>query len=378
MRDVAGALGQRREHRVTVRDRFVAGDFKRSGDRLRGAYDLFRHAWILACESAHPRLSAFSVVSVPSVLKVFQEFTQRPRGAQRNSRLILFGRAARKISVERVKAMNARKIVSIAIFGVIFWASSGNLAAQQKQTQKPAGDPAQSQDKSGMDHDMPGMNMGHDMQGMKMGQTTDDGDHQAENGAVNAMSHMHHHQMGPHMYMTALRSSTPQDWAKADTIAQELREAIEKYKDYHVALSEGFRIFMPNLPQAEYHFTSYENAFLESFTFDPARPTSLLYKKTKNGYDLIGAMYTMPKRVTEEQLNERVPLSIAQWHLHVKLCRPSKELRGHADLTKFGLQGSIASKEACDEAGGTFYPVIFGWMVHVYPFEDSREKIWGQ
>jgi hypothetical protein len=271
--------------------------------------------------------------------------------------------------------MNARKIIPIAMFAVFFLASSGNLAAQQKQTQKPADDSARSQDKSGMDS-MPGMNMDHDMPGMKMG--TGDSDPQAENGAVNAMSHMHHHQMGPHMYMTALRPSTPQDWTKADTIAQDLREAIEKYKDYRVALSEGFRIFMPNLPQAEYHFTSYENAFLESFTFDPARPTSLLYKKTKTGYDLIGAMYTMPKRVTEEQLNERVPLSVAQWHLHTKLCRPPKDERGHADITKFGLQGSIASKEVCDEAGGTFYPVIFGWMVHVYPFEDSREKIWGQ
>src|SRR6266404_8790646 len=180
MRDVAGALGQRREHRVTVRDRLVAGDFERAGDCSRGAYDLLRHAWILACESAHPRLSAFSVVSVPSVLKAFQEFTQRPRRAQRNSRLILFGRAARKMSVERVKAMNARKIVPVAIFAVIFWASRGNLAAQQKQTQKPASDPAQSQEKSGMDHDMPGMNMDHDMPGMKMGQGTDDSDHQAE------------------------------------------------------------------------------------------------------------------------------------------------------------------------------------------------------
>jgi len=57
---------------------------------------------------------------------------------------------------------------------------------------------------------------------------------------------------------------------------------------------------------------------------------------------------------------------------------PPRDQRGHADLTKFGLQGSIVTKEACTEAGGTFYPVIFGWMVHVYPFEDSREKIWGQ
>jgi hypothetical protein len=86
----------------------------------------------------------------------------------------------------------------------------------------------------------------------------------------------------------------------------------------------------------------------------------------------------MPKRVTEEQLNERVPLSIAQWHLHTKLCVPPKGERASTDWTKFGLQGSILTKQACTEAGGTFYPVIFGWMVHVYPFESSREKIWGQ
>jgi hypothetical protein len=117
---------------------------------------------------------------------------------------------------------------------------------------------------------------------------------------------------------------------------------------------------------------------VESFTFDPARPTSLLYKKTKTGYDLIGAMYTMPKRVTEDQLNARVPLSVAQWHLHTKLCMPPKDQRAHADWTRFGFQGSITAKEACSEAGGIYYPVIFGWMVHVYPFEESREKIWGQ
>jgi hypothetical protein len=278
--------------------------------------------------------------------------------------------------------MNPRTILRFALIATLSMAVRGaatNLAAQlqptqQKQQQKPAGDSSPNQDRSGQD--MSGMD--HDMPGMKMGQGMDDTDHQAENGAVSAMSHMHHHQMGPHMYMTALHPSTPQDWAKADMIVQQLRDAIEKYKDYHVALSEGFHIFMPNLPQAEYHFTSYQNAFVESFTFDPARPTSLLYKKTKTGYDLIGAMYTMPKRVTEDQLNARVPLSVAQWHLHTKLCMPPRGQRAHADWTKFGFQGSITSKEACSEAGGIYYPVIFGWMVHVYPFEDSREKIWGQ
>lgn len=272
--------------------------------------------------------------------------------------------------------MNLRRKTSLVIFAATLLALGSTLAAQQKQ-QKPPDDSEQGHGKSGMNHDMPGMNMDDDMSGMKMGPGAN-GDQQAENGAVSAMSHMHHHQMGPHMYMTSLRPSNPEDWKKADAIVQELREAVEKYKDYHAALADGFHIFMPNLPQAEYHFTNYQNAFLESFTFDPARPTSLLYKKTKSGYDLIGAMYTMPKRVTEEQLNSRVPLSVAQWHLHTKLCMPPKSDRGHADYTKFGFQGSIVTKEACDEAGGTYYPVIFGWMVHVYPFEDSREKIWGQ
>jgi len=142
--------------------------------------------------------------------------------------------------------MNLRRKTSIAIFAAMLLASGGNLAAQQKH-QKPPDDSAQSQDKSGMDHDMPGMNMDQDMPGMKMGQGMNDSDHQAENGAVSAMSHMHHHQMGPHMYMTALRPSNPEDWKKADGIVQELRESIEKYKDYHAALSDGFHIFMPNL-----------------------------------------------------------------------------------------------------------------------------------
>ena len=281
--------------------------------------------------------------------------------------------------------MNPRKLFPLALIAIVFVAFAGaastlraRQSAQQAQQKKPGDNSGQNQNMPGMDNSMPGMDMDHDMPGMKMGHAADEKDQQTEHGAMDAMSHMHHHQMGPHMYMTKLRVATPQDWAKADEIASELRESIEKYKDYHVALAEGFRIFMPNLPQAEYHFTSYYNGYLESFSFDPSRPTSLLYKKTKTGYDLIGAMYTMPKRVTEEQLNERVPLSIAQWHLHTSLCMPPKDQRGHADLTKFGLQGSILTKDACTEAGGTFYPVIFGWMVHVYPFEDSREKIWGQ
>ena len=286
-----------------------------------------------------------------------------------------------------MKSANRTYIVALAVIALALAGAAAKLAARQQSSQQ---NPQQNQQQKsggsgqsmpGMDHNMPGMDMSQDMPGMKMGEETGEKDQQTEHGAMDAMSHMHHHQMGPHMYMTKLRSpATPADWAKADEIVKELRETIEAndYKDYHVALSDDFHIFAPNLPQPEYHFTNYYNGYLESFSFDPSRPTSLLYKKTKDGYDLIGAMYTMPKRVTEDQLNERIPLSIAQWHLHTKLCVPPKGQRISTDWNKFGLTGSILTKEECDAAGGTFYPVIFGWMVHVYPFEDSREKIWAQ
>jgi hypothetical protein len=197
----------------------------------------------------------------------------------------------------------------------------------------------------------------------------------SERAAVNDMTPGHHDAHSQHMYMTSMRDRTPEDVARAGEIVTKLRAGIEKYKDYHVALNEGFRIFLPNVPQPEYHFTSYRNGFLESFTFDPTRPTSLLYKKTSTGYELVGAMYTMPKRATEDQLNDRVPLSIAMWHLHTNLCVPGRGQFQNADWTKFGLHGTIASKDACDAAGGRFSPVIFGWMVHVYPYEDSLDKI---
>jgi hypothetical protein len=33
-------------------------------------------------------------------------------------------------------------------------------------------------------------------------------------------------------------------------------------------------------------------------------------------------------------------------------------------------------EKGCTAAGGTFRPVIFGWMVHVYPFEKNKKDIW--
>jgi len=194
-----------------------------------------------------------------------------------------------------------------------------------------------------------------------------------ETAAVSDMSQMHG--SAAHMHMTAMRPQTASDVARANEIVGQLRSGIEKYRDYHVALNEGYKIFLLNLPQPEYHFTKYQNGFLEAFRFDPSQPTSLLYRKTADGYELVGAMYTMPKRATEEQLNERVPLSVAMWHLHTNLCMPPRDELKTADWSKFGLKGSIATQNACDAAGGKFHSSIFGWMVHVYPYEDSLDKI---
>ncbi|MGB7154556.1 MAG: hypothetical protein WBD08_10175, partial [Candidatus Acidiferrales bacterium] len=169
-----------------------------------------------------------------------------------------------------------------------------------------------------------------------------------------------------HMFMTALRPPNAADQARAAQIVAALRPAIEKFKDYKVALADGYKIFFPNFPQPIYHFTSRSNALRAQFTFDPTRPTSLLYKKVGDGYQLVGAMYTAPLRYTEDQLNQRVPLSVARWHKHVNFClAPWGTPQSQVDHTKFGFAGSISTKEACSAAGGHFIPVVFNWMVHV-------------
>jgi hypothetical protein len=256
------------------------------------------------------------------------------------------------------------------VFGALFVVSVllAAIPAHQQQVlqvavpQDPSTTPEPAPAPQDADHaSMPGMNMSDEKAN--------------ERAAVNDMTPGHQDAHSQHMFMTAMRERKPEDVRRAGEIVTQLRVGIEKYKDYHVALNDGFRIFMPNVPQPEYHFTSYRNGFMEAFTFDPARPTSLLYKKTATGYELVGAMYTMPKRATEEQLNARVPLGIAMWHLHTNLCMPARAELHNADGTKFGLHGSIATKDSCDAAGGRFSPVIFGWMVHVYPYEDSLDKI---
>jgi hypothetical protein len=258
---------------------------------------------------------------------------------------------------------------------IIFATAIILLASQAPARAQEQAEPRQSQ-KPGPD-DMPGMPSlspaGEDMNEMQH----DAGSHpDAAQSAHEAMSGQHM-DMNAHMFMTALRPENPADDARAAATVVTLRNAIEKYKDYKVALADGFQIFHPEAPQQHYHFTNYRYAFEAIFTFNPEHPTSLLYKKTPNGYELEGAMFTARKKATEDELNERVPLSVARWHKHVNICLPPKGAQPRqASLRDFGFGGSIATEDACNRAGGRWVPQIFNWMVHVYPYETDPQKIW--
>jgi hypothetical protein len=267
-----------------------------------------------------------------------------------------------------------------SLFAVLCLASALAFAQQpSSQSSSSQSSPSQSgdmQDMKGMD--MKGMETsGNDMSKMS-GQTPGEGgSDEANSGAMHSMEG-HHMDMGPHMKMTTLRPMQPGDEERAQKVVVAARAVLEKYKDYHTALNDGFTIFHPEIPQKQYHFTSKRNAIEAQFKFDPDNPTSLLYEKDSDGYRIVGIMYTAPKRFTEDDLNQRIPLSIAQWHEHVNFCKAPLALIGEAigPNAKFGFHGSITTEAECEAAGGTFIPLVFNWMVHVYPLEKDEAAIW--
>ena len=217
--------------------------------------------------------------------------------------------------------------------------------------------------------------------------------------------------MGAHMVMTASRPQTPQDLERAHVVLDTLRRALVPYHDYRVALSQGYQIFLPTVPQEVYHFTDYAAAQQEYMGHSDLRfPGSLLYVKNSGGdYVLVGAMYSAPADYTPDQLDAIIPLSIARWHAHTNICLPNgvtlnDVLRGDVHGTqvdmpgmlpvsssasapainqqlgfladgRFGFTGKIADAATCEAAGGHMLKQAFGWMVHVYPFNGDDLKV---
>lgn len=176
----------------------------------------------------------------------------------------------------------------------------------------------------------------------------------------------------PHLRVTPARVATAADSARGDSLISIARQAVSRYQSVELAEQDGYKVRVEKLKQAKVlHYTSLSNGFRARTSFDPARPTSLLYQRGPNGQlQLIGVMYTMPASAGLEELDARVPLGLVQWHLHTNICMPrGREARTSADFVgrnaKFGPRGSITTEKACTEAGGRFRAQSFGWMVHV-------------
>jgi hypothetical protein len=88
-------------------------------------------------------------------------------------------------------------------------------------------------------------------------------------------------------------------------------------------------------------------------------------------------MFTARATATEDELNERIPLSMVRWHEHTKFCAaPADRVKEYfGEHPKFGMFGSITTAEACKAGGGTFFPVIFNWMIHVFPYESDLKDV---
>jgi len=188
----------------------------------------------------------------------------------------------------------------------------------------------------------------------------------------------------PHMTLTPPRPGSRADSARAAALVVGMRAALGKYRDVRVAQADGFHQFLPGVPQPIYHFTNRRWAVEEMLRFDVAKPTSLLYRREADGtFVLVGAMYAASPRTSFDQLDARVPLSVARWHEHVNWCVPPLGGRARWRETRdgrpvFGPKSGIATAEACAAVGGRFVPRIFGWMVHVMAFAgDDPRVIWG-
>ncbi len=153
---------------------------------------------------------------------------------------------------------------------------------------------------------------------------------------------------------------------------------IERYKDYRKALLDGYVIANPKLKQPQYHFMNQANTREADLRFDPSKPTALLYRRTpKQEYKLEGVMFTASPDATEDELNERIPLSIARWHRHINYCEaPEDRISDYQSAhPKFGMFGSINTEEACRAERGIFHAHMFTWMIHIFPYEPDFKEV---
>ncbi len=183
--------------------------------------------------------------------------------------------------------------------------------------------------------------------------------------------------MGNHMQMSLKRTLQPGDERRAREIVAAAREVVVRYADVNTALRDGYKPFYPTgRIGEEVHYTNYRLG--PGVEYD--HPRSILYKRTSQGMQAVGVMYTAPQDATADELNVIAPLSIATWHRHIDFCGAPRSTpldQQFGPHAKFGAQGSIHTEQTCKEANGLWIPVVFGWMTHVYPNAKAPDEIWG-
>lgn len=180
-----------------------------------------------------------------------------------------------------------------------------------------------------------------------------------------------------HTQMSQARTSvSPDRAAHLDRLIAYLRTTLPKYRSLDLAEAEGYRPEGPEVPVgALKHFVNYANLRANWQHLDPDKPMALLYRRTTTGFTLAGVMFTAPIASSMDELDKRIPLEYGHWHSHRNVCQPKFAAPLTRDQAReFGFSGSINTKEACDAAGGVFFDNVFGWMVHVYPFETDVAK----
>jgi hypothetical protein len=179
-----------------------------------------------------------------------------------------------------------------------------------------------------------------------------------------------------HMQMSLKGDLAPGDAARAAEILAAADALLSRYRDVSTALHDGYKPFFPTgRIGEEIHYTSSRYRRKEQQHVDYSQPGSILYRRTAEGLEAVGVMYTAPVDASPQQLNAIAPLSIATWHRHVDFCGGPKSLPKSEQFgpnARFGPQGSIHTEEACRAVHGLWIPVVLGWMTHVYPNEQVK------
>ena len=185
-------------------------------------------------------------------------------------------------------------------------------------------------------------------------------------------------QVRKRLRLTPPRAPSANDSARGRVLVNEARAAVAKYGAPGAAEQDGYLAFAPKVKgQRVLHYVNRSNAVRNRFSFEPARPTALLYQPVAGREPvLLGVMYTMPASATLDELDASVPLSLTNWHQHTNVCRP-RRLR-EEDVADFvrARAGRLATREACEAAGGRFIAESRAWMVHVNVMAPDGADVW--